>query len=195
MAESFFMEIVDLAVQSEDIREQAASFLVEHFDEPYGWPSLASAREELARLIVEGFARAILDSEKIVAGWVGGLPEYKGRVWELHPIVVHRQYRNRGIGRTLVKLFESEAAKRGALTVTLGTDDNSGMTSLSGVDLYTDLSRYLAELRDLGRGHPFLFYQKLGFVVSGVMPDANGVGRPDIYMSKRVAASGSRIRK
>ena len=194
MAESFFMEIVDLAVQSEDIREQAASFLVEHFDEPYGWPSLASAREELARLMVEGFARAILDSE-IVAGWVGGLPEYKGRVWELHPIVVHRQYRNRGIGRMLVKLFESEAAKRGALTLTLGTDDNSGMTSLSGVDLYTDLPRYLAELRDLGRGHPFLFYQKLGFVVSGVMPDANGIGRPDIYMSKRVAAYGSRIRK
>jgi aminoglycoside 6'-N-acetyltransferase I len=87
MAESFCMENVDLAVQSEDIREQAASFLVEHFDEPYGWPSLASAREELARLMVEGFARAILDSE-IVAGWVGGLPEYNGRVWELHPIVV-----------------------------------------------------------------------------------------------------------
>lgn len=108
--------------------------------------------------------------------------------------MVHRQYRNRGIGRTLVKLFESEAAKRGALTLTLGTDDNFGMTSLSGVDLYTDLPRYLAELRDLGRGHPFLFYQKLGFVVSGVMPDANGVGRPDIYMSKRVRASGSRIR-
>lgn len=71
------MEIVDLAVQSEDIREQAASFLVEHSDEPYSWPSLASGREELARLMVEGFARAILDSE-IVAGWVGGLPEYKG---------------------------------------------------------------------------------------------------------------------
>lgn len=99
-----------------------------------------------------------------------------------------------GIARTLVKLFESEAAKRGALTLTLGTDDNSGMTSLSGVDLYTDLPRYLAELGDLGRGHPFLSYQKLGFVVSGVMPDTNGVGRPDIYMSKRVAASGSRIR-
>ena len=58
MAESFCMEIVNLAVQSEDIREQAASFLVEHFDEPYGWPSLASAREEFARLLVEGFARA-----------------------------------------------------------------------------------------------------------------------------------------
>ncbi len=180
------METVDLAVQSDDTREAAAGLLVQHFDEPHGWPSLASAREELTRVITEGFARAILDAG-IVAGWVGGLPEYKGRVWELHPIVVHRRYRHRGIGRTLVALFESEAARRGALTLTLGTDDDSGMTSLSGVDLYIDLPRHLAELRDLGRGHPFLFYRKLGFVVSGVMPDANGVGRPDIYMSKRVS--------
>jgi hypothetical protein len=45
---------------------------------------------------------------------------------------------------------------------------------------------------DLGRMHPFLFYRKLGYVVTGVMPDANGRGRPDIFMSKRLsAASGS----
>jgi aminoglycoside 6'-N-acetyltransferase I len=180
------MEIVDLAVQCENTREAAARLLVEHFDEPHGWSNPASASEELSCVIANGFARAILDAG-IVVGWVGGLPEYMGRVWELHPIVVHRQYRLRGIGRTLVNLFETEAAKRGALTLTLGTDDDSGMTSLSGVDLYVDLPRYLAELRDLGRRHPFLFYQKLGFTVSGVMPDANGVGRPDIYMSKRVS--------
>ena len=71
-----------------------------------------------------------------------------------------------------------------ALTITLGTDDDSGMTSLAGVDLYSDVPRHIAELRDLGRSHPFLFYRKLGFVVTGVMPDANGPGRPDIYMSK-----------
>lgn len=99
-------------------------------------------------------------------------------------MVVRREHRRRGIGRALVAAFESEAAKRGALTATLGTDDDSGMTSLTGVDLYGDVPRHIAELRDLGRGHPFLFYLKLGFVVTGVMPDANGLGRPDIYMSK-----------
>ena len=70
--------------------------------------------------------------------------------------------------------------------MTLGTDDNTGMTSLSGVDLYSEIPRHLAEVRDLGRGHPFGFYLKLGFVITGVMPDANGPGRPDIYMSKRI---------
>ena len=63
------------------------------------------------------------------------------------------------------------------------------MTSLSGVDLYNDVPRNIGELRDLGRHHPFLFYRKLGYIVTGVMPDANGPGRPDIYMSKRLAES------
>jgi hypothetical protein len=31
-------------------------------------------------------------------------------------------------------------------------------------------------------------YQKLGFVIVGVMPDANGPGKPDIYMAKRVSS-------
>lgn len=99
---------------------------------------------------------------------------------------MRREQRRRGIGRALVETFESEARERGGLTITLGTDDDSGMTSLAGVDLYGDVPRHITELRGLGRGHPFLFYRKLGFVVTGVMPDANGQGRPDIYMSKPI---------
>jgi aminoglycoside 6'-N-acetyltransferase I len=37
------------------------------------------------------------------------------------------------------------------------------------------------------RRHPYEFYQKLGFIIAGVMPDANGRGKPDIFLSKRVA--------
>jgi aminoglycoside 6'-N-acetyltransferase I len=177
------ISIVDLACQAEPIGEQASALLVEHFDEPRGWPTLPMARDELVRIVQDGFARGALDGGTLL-GWVGGLPEYNGRVWELHPIVVHREHRRRGIGRALVAAFESEAASRGALTFTLGTDDDSGMTSLSNVDIYRDVPHHIAELRDLGRGHPFLFYRKLGFVVTGVMPDANGPGKPDIYMSK-----------
>lgn len=177
------MEIVDLACQPEPIRAQAAILLVDHFDEPRGWPTVALARDEVVRVLRDGFARAMLDGE-VLLGWIGGQPEYGGRVWELHPLVVRREDRGRGLGRTLVGAFGAEAARRGALTLTLGTDDDSGMTSLAGVDLYGDVPRHIAELHDLGRGHPFLFYRKLGFVVTGVMPDANGRGRPDIHMSK-----------
>lgn len=177
------MRVIDLSTQSERFRDQAASLLVEHFDEPSGWPTHAKAREEVAQVISKGFARAAVNEDTLV-GWVGGLPEYRGRVWELHPLVVRRENRRQGIGRALVEAFESEAANRGALTFTLGTDDDTGMTSLSGVDLYSDVPGQIAGIRDLGRGHPFLFYRKLGYVVTGVVPDANGRGLPDIYMSK-----------
>jgi hypothetical protein len=49
----------------------------------------------------------------------------------------------------------------------------------------TVIWRHIAELPDLGRGRPILFYRKLGYTVTEVMPDANGHGRLDIYMSKR----------
>ena len=191
------MTIVDLATSSDDIREQAASLLVDGFHEPRGWPDLPLARQEVAHVIAQGFARGMICQEgaegsraaQVLLGWIGGVPNpgYNGNVWELHPMVVREEYRRRGIGRALVAAFEFEAGKRGALTATLGTDDDSGMTSLSDVDLYADVPRRIAELRDLGRGHPFLFYRKVGFVVTGVMPDANGRGRPDIYMSKPIA--------
>jgi aminoglycoside 6'-N-acetyltransferase I len=179
------MRIVDLYGQAESIVEQAADLLVTAFDEPRGWPNLELAREEIASVLREGFAFVLRDAD-LVLGWVGGLPAYAGRVWELHPMVVRREHRRQGFGRQLAAAFEAEARKRGGLTATLGTDDDSGMTSLSGINLYDDIAGHLGALRDLGRYHPFLFYRKLGYVVTGVMPDANGPGRPDIYMSKRL---------
>lgn len=177
--------IVDLATQPPDIQEQAALLLVEGFEEPRGWPTIAAGREEVQNVLTQGFARALLESDTLL-GWIGGLPEYHGRVWELHPLVVRHDQRRRGLGRRLVQAFEAEVRARGAFTVTLGTDDDSGMTSLADTNLYDDVPRHIAGLRDLGRGHPFLFYRKLGYVVTGVLPDANGPGKPDIYMSKRV---------
>lgn len=178
------MQIVDLEDQPAEVLEQAAVMLLEEFSEPHGWPTIEKAREEVAAVINGGFARVALDTDGLVLGWIGGLPEYHGRVWELHPLVVRDGHRRNGIGRALVASFEHEASRRGALTATLGTDDDSGMTSLADACLYEDVSRHISELQDLGRSHPFLFYRKLGYVVTGVMPDANGRGRPDIYMSK-----------
>jgi aminoglycoside 6'-N-acetyltransferase I len=175
----------DLGARTAKVLEAAAVLLVDHFDEPGGWREMIPARKEVRRVLKEGFALAAMEHD-FLQGWIGGLPEYNGRVWELHPIVVHRGCRQRGVGRALVAAFEEEVYHRGAYTITLGTDDDAGMTSLSGVDLYDDLPGRLAALRDLGRKHPFLFYKALGYVVTGVLPDANGPGRPDIFMSKRV---------
>lgn len=67
----------------------------------------------------------------------------------------------------------------------LGTDDEDDMTSLSTVDLYEDTWGKIQNIRNI-KGHPYEFYQKMGFVITGVVPDANGMGKPDILMSKRV---------
>ena len=177
------MRIADLTEARGDVRRQAALLLVEGFDCPTGWPSEEQAAAETERVLRQGFGLAALEGA-VLLGWVGGLPQYDGRVWELHPLVVRRDRRLRGVGRALVGAFEERARGRGARTFTLGTDDDCRQTSLAGVDLYDALPRHLAELRDLGEGHPFLFYRRLGYTVTGVMPDANGPGRPDIYMSK-----------
>ncbi|MCH9670965.1 MAG: hypothetical protein K0U93_05890 [Gammaproteobacteria bacterium] len=72
----------------------------------------------------------------------------------------------------------------------LGADDETNATSLAGIDLYPDVTRHIRAIENLNR-HQFEFYQKQGYVIVGVVPDANGFGKPDILMTKRLAP-GSR---
>jgi aminoglycoside 6'-N-acetyltransferase I len=59
------------------------------------------------------------------------------------------------------------------------------MTSLSNVDLYENLWEKIKDIRNY-KSHPYEFYQKQGYTITGVVPDANGRGKPDILMSKRI---------
>ena len=81
--------------------------------------------------------------------------------------------------------FEEQVRLRGGLTITLGSDDEDNMTTLSNVDLYENLWDKVKNIRNL-KNHPFEFYQKMGYVITGVIIDANGIGKPDILMSKKV---------
>ena len=117
-------------------------------------------------------------------GWIAGFHEY-ALVWELHPLVVRSDAQNRGIGSALVRDFERQVKSRGGLTVRLGTDDENNRTNLGGVDLYGDALGKLKHIENL-RQHPFEFYQKLGYEITGAIPDANGFGKPDILMCKRL---------
>ena len=53
--------------------------------------------------------------------------------------------------------------------------------------LYDNLWEQVRDIRDL-KGHPFVFYRKMGYTITGVVPDANGRGKPDILMSRRVTS-------
>jgi aminoglycoside 6'-N-acetyltransferase I len=179
--------ILDLDGGDEEAIRQAANLLVEGFrdDWPEAWPTEEEALQEVREALEEcRICRVAAGEDGTVLGWIGGIPTYTEKVWELHPLVVRSDLRRRGIGRALVADLEARVRERGALTLWLGTDDDTTMTTLSGVDLYPDVLGHLANIENL-RGHPYEFYQKLGFSIIGVMPDANGWGKPDIYMAKR----------
>lgn len=182
------MQIIDLAPDNKNAIQQAATLLVEGFREHWSnaWPDLESALQEVQESLGEDrISRIAVDEVGQVLGWIGGIKHYEGHVWELHPLVVNSDYRGKGIGKTLVADLEEQVKKRGGLTLWVGTDDEDNMTTLSGVNLYINVFDHIANIKNL-RGHPYEFYQKCGFVIVGVMPDANGLGKPDIYMAKSV---------
>lgn len=183
------MQIINLARDDQRLTEQMAEILVVAFKEhwPDAWPTIEDAREEVSGFFAENrICRIAVDDEGTVLGWIGGIEIYDGNVWELHPLAVSPYAQGRGIGKALIEDLEAQVAARGGLTIWLGSDDEDSMTSLGGVDLYPNPLEHLATIKNL-RGHPFEFYQKMGFVIAGVMPDANGFGKPDIYLAKRVS--------
>jgi aminoglycoside 6'-N-acetyltransferase I len=151
-------------------------------------PDIETTLEEVRDLFRPGHVgRMAVDAQGTILGVIGAQPHYYGHAWELHPLAVHPEHQRKGIGRALVADLEERVRERGALTLFLGTDDEDDQTTLSGVDLYPNPLEHLDRIRNL-RGHAYEFYQKLGFVIVGVMPDANGWGKPDIFMAKRVGS-------
>ncbi len=182
------MHITDLNSANEQAVNQVAALLVAAFREhwPDAWPDVEAALEEVRELFGEDrISRVALDDHGKVSGWIGGISEYDGLVWELHPLVVDPARQGEGIGRALVADLEEQVRQRGGITVMLGSDDDDSMTTLSGVDLYPDPWRHIAGIKNLKR-HPYEFYLKQGYAITGVVPDANGPGKPDILMAKRV---------
>lgn len=180
--------IEDLQVGDRAGIAQAAETLVLAFAEhwPDAWPDIADGLEEVRDVLADDhICRVARATDGRVLGWIGGIPEYEGNVWELHPLAVHPDFQGRGVGAALVRDFEDQVRQRGGLTIMLGTDDVNNMTTLAGVDLYPNVLANAANVRNLKR-HPYSFYEKLGFVIVGVLPDANGWGKPDIFMAKRL---------
>jgi len=166
-----------------------AALLVAGFREhwPDAWPTLDDAIVEVEASLEPGHISRVAIEDGEPLGWIGGMHDYD-RVWELHPLVVREDRRNRGIGRILVEDLERLVAAEQGLTLRLGTNDDDAMTSVGGGDLYPNPLDHLAALTDR-KGHPFGFYRRLGFVVTGIIPDADGLGKPDILMAKRVAGA------
>jgi aminoglycoside 6'-N-acetyltransferase I len=180
--------ITDLLPDDEPRIRQTAAVLVEAFrDWTDTYSTLDEALEEVRESFDEGrVSRVALDADGAVVGWIGGIREYDGHAWELHPLAVRPDWQRRGVGRALVADLEAIVRERGGTTVYLGTDDEDDRTSLAGTDLYPNVWEHISRIENRGN-HPFAFYLSCGYAITGVIPDANGPGKPDILMAKRVA--------
>lgn len=175
------MEIRNFERDNEQFKAEAAELFAESFCD-----YLVSAAAEVEDCLAEGKIALMAVEDGHLVGFVGAIPQYGVTGWELHPLAVKQAYQQQGIGTQLVRALEWEVASRGGITLYLGTDDEFGQTSLSDTDLYQDTYAKIEHIRNLRR-HPFEFYQKLGYKIVGVIPDANGIGKPDILMAKRLS--------
>lgn len=162
--------------------EEAAKLLQENFE---CWSDIQDARGEIEGICSSCNITLIAVDENHLIGLISAHPLYDGNVWEMHPLVVKKEKQKSGFGKLLVKSIEDEVVKRGGITIYLGTDDESNSTSLSNTDIYENIYNKISNIKNLN-DHPFEFYLKCGYKIVGIIPDANGYGKPDIMMAKRV---------
>ena len=176
------MEIINMLALCPRQKQMCAQILTDAL--PQGWPTLAQAMETVKGLdIPQNSILAITEGDDVIA-WGGIMPDYDGHVFEIHPLVVRADKRGSGVGAMLITALENVARVRSGLTIMLGCDDETFATSLSGCDLYDGLPDKM-ERFDSG-SHATGFYRRMGYTVIGVIPDANGKGKPDILMAKRL---------
>ncbi len=166
--------------------DQAAALLVDAF--PHWKPTMELARDEVMEALGMDRTCLVARADDQILGWIGAIPEYS-HAWELHPLVVRADARQMGVGASLVAALEDRVRAAGALTLYLGTDDDGPTpgTSAGGVELFPDVLSHTVSLRVID--HPAGFYLRMGFEVVGLIPDANGPGKPDILMAKRVSGA------
>ena len=177
--------ISDLASCDKQVLEMLASITYEAFQEnsPDWLPTLDSAREKVLEALKPGrHARVMLEGSRPV-GWIATIT---GRhVWEIHPIAIAVGSQYKGYGQQLVAHIEELARSNGALTLFAGTGDEVGTTNLFGYDIYRDPAVAISHIEGTGR-NPFEFWLRAGFKVVGLMPDAEGPGKPGIHLAKRI---------
>lgn len=123
------------------------------------------------RIIGLSFA-SLFPGESIFVHWLGVDPD------------VQRS----GVGTALLDDAERIGRAAGAACLALSTGDDHphrAVTTLGRRDIWSDPLGALRDVQTLER-HPLDFYTRLGFTVCGVIPDANGPGKPEIYLARPI---------
>ena len=89
------MHILSLTPQNQAILQQAAQLLTDAFREHWSeaWPTLEDSVKEIQEMLdEERICRIAIDDEVNLLGIIGGIPQYDGHVWELHPAILLLEY-------------------------------------------------------------------------------------------------------
>ncbi len=178
------VRFVTLAELSHEQTERLVALTFESAQQHFpGWlPTLESARKEAREALAPSHVSRVLLGEDGPLGWIAACHQW-GRIWEIHPLIVAPNHQRKGLGQRLVHKIEAVTWSKGALTLLASTSDMTGSTSVSGIDLHRDPIEALNNLRCV-RPHPVEFWQKVGYRIVGIIPDAEKLGQPSITLAK-----------
>ena len=176
-----------LVNESSETMEQAVKILIETFPLAGMWPDIdeEQAIEEVNDCVSdENICIGIKANNKLI-GWVGLRPMYK-TTWELHPMAVSPEYQGKGYGKILLSELEKIAREKGIIGIYAGSDDETGKTSLSEIEINRDnILEAIMNIKNY-KNHPYEFYVKCGYNIIGIIPNANGPQKPDILLWKDI---------
>ena len=173
--------------ESSETMEQAVKILLETFPRAGMWPDIdeKQAFEEVDKCVdTENICIGIKINAKLI-GWVGLRPMYE-KTWELQPLVISNDYQGKGFGRILINEVEKIARKKGIIGIFCGSDDETNKTSLSEKEITSkNIFEEIITIKNY-KNHPFEFYVKCGYSIIGIIPNANGLKKPDILLWKDI---------
>lgn len=161
-----------------------AEILRQTYPEDYDAPQ---SKETILHLL-KGKNRLFIaeESERVIA-FVGVLRHVFPYAYQIEPLIVKEPFRGQGVGGRLLELIEFKLKDEGVRTLFITGPDTTGETSLYNKDLF-DGEGIVHHLSTVDYGHEALsFYTKRGYQVSGVIPEANGAGKPEIMLAKRIS--------
>jgi len=174
--------------ESDETIKQAAKLLYATFSEINGDLWLKDEKDAFTEVneCIEGSNICIgIKQENQLIGWVGLRPMYE-KTWELHPMVIKKEFQEKKYGRKLLNELEKVASQKGIIGIVAGSDDETNSTSLSEKEINGE--NIFDEIRNIKnyKNHPFEFYIKCGYSIIGIIPNANGKNKPDIWLWKDI---------
>ena len=172
---------------SEETKREAARILYITFTgiNKNAWPDLETALIEVDECIQEPNICLGIKADNELAGWIGLRPMYE-KTWELHPMVIKKEHQGKGYGKQLLYELERLGRLKGVIGIFAGSDDETNSTSLSERELNEEnIFQEIMNVKNY-KNHPYEFYRKCGYIITGIIPNANGLKKPDILLWKDI---------